>query len=76
MGKTESRVYKSEENRAKMRPDGTVSKNRWGVPKMLFSKLWCMHVAAFSVPCAKTSGPNMIAITVGIMTPELHAFSE
>lgn len=76
MGKTESRVYKSDENRAKMRPDGTVSKNRWDVPKIPFSKLWCRHSAAFNVPCAKTIGPNMIAITVGFMTSELHKFSE
>lgn len=75
IGKIESIVYKSDENRAKMRPDGTVSKNRWDVPKIPFSKLWCMHVAAFNVPCAKTMGPNMIAITVGFMTSELHVCS-
>lgn len=76
MGKMESIVYKSDANRAKMRPDGTVSKNRWDVPNIPFSKLWWRQTAAFNVPCAKTIGPNMTAITVGIMTSELHIFLE
>lgn len=72
IGKTVSIVFKSDENRAKMRPNGIVSKNRWDVPKIPFNKLWCSIVAAFNVPCAKAIGPNMIAITVGFMTSELH----
>lgn len=70
IGKTESTVYKSDENRAKIRPEGVVSKNCCDTFKILFSKLWCRIAAAFNDPYAKTIGPIMIAITVGFMPSE------